>query len=447
MDMTGDYPRVRRVRLDADGKPLFTHHNFDGWYGSHWSLDILWSMAYPDVMDNFCNTMIDMYRDGGLIPRGPSGGNYTYVMEGDQAAYFFACAYNKGIRNYDAGLMYEGLRKNAFPGGIRDHAGYEHRRPAVGGGMKEYVSLGFVPLDKQMIGGHAGGSVTFTLEYAYQDWCLAQLAKTLGKTSDHELFMKRAQNYRNVWNPESGYMHPRYSNGTWLKEFAPVSTGNEKFEAKGYVEGNAAIFSYFVPHDVKGLIGLFGGGTVFAGRLNEQFEKTASRRFVTPHGAHATSWIDYENQGSTGLAHLFSHAGAPWLTQYWVRRVKTETFGGITPYDGYLGDEDQGQMGALSALMAIGLFEIDGGASTEPVYEITSPVFEKVTIHLNRNYYPGKTFVIKTKNDPEKNIYIRKAKLNGKPLNTFWFSHDDFIKGGELTLELSGKPNKKWGLR
>lgn len=444
MDMTGDYPRIRRVRLGDDGKPLFTHHNFDGWYGSHWSLDILWSMAYPEVMDAFCNTMIDMYRDGGLIPRGPSGGNYTFVMEGDQAVYFFAAAYNKGIRNYDAALMYEGLRKNAFPGGIRDHAGYEHARPAVGGGMDDYVKLGYVPLDKKMSGAHAGGSVTFTLEYAYQDWCLAQLAKALGKNDDYELFMKRSQNYRNVWNPASSYMHPKYKDGSWLKDFSPVA---DVFEAKGYVEGNAAIFSYFVPHDVKGLVELFGGDKKFTERLNAQFEKAAPKRFVAPHGSHAREWIDYENQGSTGMAHLFSHADAPWLTQYWIRKVKTETFGGITPYDGYLGDEDQGQMGALSALMAIGLFEIDGGASVNPSYEITSPVFEKITIHLNQNYYPGKTFVVKTKNNPEKNIYIQKTKLNGKPLNTFKFPHSEFVKGGELEIELGMKPNKKWGIR
>jgi predicted alpha-1,2-mannosidase len=444
LDMTGDYPRIRRVRLGNDGKPLFPHHNSDGLWGSQWSLNILWTMAYPEIADAFCNTFLDMYRNGGMIPRGPSGGNYTFVMIGDQAAPLFAAAYNKGIRSYDAELMYEGLRKNAFPGGIRDHAGYEHSKQAFGGGMKYYVELGYVPHDKEMAGGHTGGTVAMTLEYAYQDWCIAQLAKAMGKTDDYELFIRRSQNYRNVWNPVSGYMQPKYKDGSWVKDFAPVGKG---FASAGFVESNSAIYTYYVPQDMEGLINLFGGGKVFAERLNAQFEKATAKRFVTPHGLHSENWVDYENQPATHLAHLFNFAGAPWLTQYWVRHVKTDAFGGITPYDGYLGDEDQGQMGALGVLMAIGLFEDDGGVSVNPSYEITSPVFEKVTIHLNQNYYPGKTFVIKTKNDPEKNIYIRKATLNGKPLNTFRFSHEDFAKGGELEIELGIKPNKKWGIK
>src|SRR5438445_9454167 len=122
--MTGSEPVVRQVRLNSSGKPLFPHHNFDALWGSQWSLNLLWPIAYPKVVDAFCNTMVDMYRNGGLIPRGPSGGNYTYVMIGDPAATFFATAYSHGITNYDMTAAYEGLRKNALPGGIRDHAGY-----------------------------------------------------------------------------------------------------------------------------------------------------------------------------------------------------------------------------------------------------------------------------------------------------------------------------------
>jgi predicted alpha-1,2-mannosidase len=442
MDMTGDCPRVRRVALDDAGRPRFPHHNFDALWGSQWSLNILWSMAYPEVMDAFCNTMIDMYRDGGMIPRGPSGGNYTYVMIGDQAAPFFACAWNKGIRGYDGETMYEGLRKNAFPGGIRDHAGYEHRS-ATGGGMTDYVALGFVPQDKPTTGGHSSGAVSMTLEYAYQDWCLAQLAKSLGKTDDYELFMRRSQNYHNHWNPQSGYMQPRYRNSAWTEGFAPVGEG---FATTGFVESNSAIYTYFVPQDIKGLITLFGGNKKFTERLNSQFEKAAPNRFVTPHGQHSENWVDYENQPATHLAHLFSHAAAPWLTQHWVRRVKTEAFGGTSPYDGYLGDEDQGQMGALGTLMAIGLFEDDGGASINPSYEITSPLFNKITIYLNNDYYKGEKFVIKTKNDTEKNIYIQKTTLNGRPLKSFHFPHSVFADGGELEIVLGEKPNKQWGI-
>ena len=255
MDMTSDFPRIRQIPLGEDGKPLYNHHNFDAWWGSHWSLNILWSMAYPEVMDNFCNTMIDMYQNGGLIPRGPSGGNYTYVMIGDPAVSFFASAYNKGIRNYDAELAYEGLRKNAFVGGIRDHAGYEHSKTAYSGGMKYYEEWGYVPDGRKDVEGMHTTGASMTLEYAYQDWCLAQMAKTMGRLQDYEFFMKRSKNYRNLWNPESGYMQPRGEDGNWLPCFDPL----ELTEKGGFCESNSAIYSHYVPHDMAGLIELYGG--------------------------------------------------------------------------------------------------------------------------------------------------------------------------------------------
>ena len=268
MDMTSDFPRIRQIPLGEDGNPLYNHHNFDAWWGSHWSLNILWSMAYPEVMDNFCNTMIDMYQNGGLIPRGPSGGNYTYVMIGDPAVSFFASAYNKGIRNYDAELAYEGLRKNAFVGGIRDHAGYEHSKTAYSGGMKYYEEWGYVPDGRKDVEGMHTTGASMTLEYAYQDWCLAQMAKTMGRLQDYEFFMKRSKNYRNLWNPESGYMQPRGEDGNWLPCFDPL----ELTEKGGFCESNSAIYSHYVPHDMAGLIELYGGADQYVKRLNANFE-------------------------------------------------------------------------------------------------------------------------------------------------------------------------------
>lgn len=318
MDMTSDFPRIRQIPLEEDGKPLYNHHNFDAWWGSHWSLNILWSMAYPEVMDNFCNTMIDMYQNGGLIPRGPSGGNYTYVMIGDPAVSFFASAYNKGIRNYDAELAYEGLRKNAFVGGIRDHAGYEHSKTAYSGGMKYYEEWGYVPDGRKDVEGMHTTGASMTLEYAYQDWCLAQMAKTMGKLQDYEFFMKRSKNYRNLWNPESGYMQPRGEDGNWLPCFDPL----ELTEKGGFCESNSAIYSHYVPHDMAGLIELYGGADQYVKRLNANFEKSESYGFFRSNKTKEGNWTDYGNQPGTGMAHLFSYAGAPWLTQKWVRKVK-----------------------------------------------------------------------------------------------------------------------------
>ena len=441
MDMTSDFPRIRQIPLGEDGKPLYNHHNFDAWWGSHWSLNILWSMAYPEVMDNFCNTMIDMYQNGGLIPRGPSGGNYTYVMIGDPAVSFFASAYNKGIRNYDAELAYEGLRKNAFVGGIRDHAGYEHSKTAYSGGMKYYEEWGYVPDGRKDVEGMHTTGASMTLEYAYQDWCLAQMAKTMGKLQDYEFFMKRSKNYRNLWNPESGYMQPRGEDGNWLPYFDPL----ELTEKGGFCESNSAIYSHYVPHDMAGLIELYGGADQYVKRLNANFEKSESYGFFRSNKTKEGNWTDYGNQPGTGMAHLFSYAGSPWLTQKWVRKVKA-AYCDVTPYGGYRDDEDQGQMGALGVLMAIGLFEVDGGCAEKPFYEITSPLFDKVTIHLDNRYYSGKTFQIITKGNSTDNMYIQNASLNGKKWNKCWFYHEDFIKGGTLELKLGAKPNKKWGV-
>jgi len=415
------------------------HHNFDALWGTHWSLNILWPMAWPEVVEAFCETMINMYHNGGLIPRGPSGGNYTYVMIGDPAAPFFAAAYAAGIRSWDIEAAYAGLRKNAFVGGIRDHAGYEHNTPAFGGGMQYYVERGYVPEDiPKTKGGHRDGAA-MTLEYAYQDWCLAQLAIALGKKEDAEFFLQRSQNYRKIWNPEVGWMHPRTMDGGWIPKFTPTGSG---FTGKGFCEANSAIYTFFVPHDVPGLIGLFGGPEKFNARLNKSFEKAAPQRFVVEHGKHSESWVDYDNQPGTGMAHLFNHSGAPWLSQKWVRAVQEKTYSDITPFAGYNGDEDQGQMGAVSALMAMGLFAEDGGASVKPQYETTAPIFDKVTIHLHN----GKTFVITTTNNKPQNVYIQSAKLNGKPLTSFHFPHGIFAAGGTLELELGPAPNKAWGI-
>jgi predicted alpha-1,2-mannosidase len=443
-DNTGSRTVIRHVKLDAGGRPLFPHYNSDAFWGSHWSLNLLWSFAYPEVMDGFCNTLVDMCRDGGLIPRGPSGGNYTYVMIGDSAAPLIAAAYNKGIRGYDAEQAYAGLRRNALPGGIRDHAGYEWGANAHGGGMKYYVERGYVPEGIKGKGMHKDGA-SMTLEYAYEDWCVGQLAEALGKTNDAGWLMKRSFNYTNLWDASVKFMRPRNLDGSWLADFAPVSRANT-FHTEGFTEANSAVYTHFVPQDVAGLIRLFGGPEAYVAALNRQFELASASNFYVLAGQYGVAWVDYGNEPSMALAHMFNLAGAPWLSQKWVRAVKERTFGDITPYGGYYDDEDQGQLGSLGVLMAIGLFDVEGGASVHPSYQITSPIFDRVTIRLNRDYFPGKEFVITTKNNSAANMYIQSAKLDGRPLNECWFSHADLVKGGSLELELGPEPNHHWGV-
>ncbi len=441
-DMTGDSPVIRQVMKDKRGTPVHQQYNFDALWGSHWTLNVLWSMAYPEVMNDFCASMVEMYRYGGLIPRGPSGGNYTYVMIGDPASSFFATAYNKGISNYDVELAYNGLFRNAFTGGIRDRAGYEHENLPIGGGMDYYLEGGFVPEGLGGTGFHRDGAA-MTMEYAYQDWCLGQMSLGLGRTGDYQMFNERSLNYRVLWNPESKYIHPKQADGSWIQDFTPIGEG---FNTLGFVESNAAIYTNYVPHDLAGLMELFGGEENYTRYVESCFIKARDKRFITDHKMHAQNWVDYENQPSCQMAHLFNHSGAPWLSQYWVREVKETTFSDISPYGGYNGDEDQGQMGALGVLMAIGLFQMDGGASVNSSYEITAPIFDEVEIDLNPEYYPGDHFLIVTENNSPEHPYIQQANFNGMDWNSVDIPHKDFVQGGELRLSLGKDPNKDWGI-
>ncbi|WP_321474181.1 GH92 family glycosyl hydrolase [uncultured Paludibaculum sp.] len=443
IDNTGDKPVVRQVPLDAKGQPTRSTYNSDAFWGSQWTLNVLWSIAYPQLMGEMTESLVDYYKNGGMIARGPSGGNYTFVMVGDQAVPLIAAAYQKGIRNFDVQAAYEGSKKSAFPGGIRDHAGYEAGANAEGGGMKYYVERGYVPLGKFGSGGHREGAAQ-TLEYAYQDWTLAQFALALGKKDDATFFQKRSGNWRNLFDESTGWIRPKNMDGSWFEPFAPTCEGSN---CRGFVESNAAIYTYYVMQDLPGLIAALGGREKFIEKLQGQFEKAAPHRFITPHGKHGENWVDYENQPACHMAHLFSYAGAPWLTQYWVRRVKDEVFGDATPMGGYNGDEDQGQMGALGVLMAAGLFDVQGGAELEPRYEITSPLFERVTFQLDPRFYPGKTFTVVARNQKPGNVYVQSTKLNGKPLTgRFWVTHKELVAGGVLEVELGGAPNKQWGV-
>jgi len=440
-DMTGKEPVVRRVPLDKDNRPEFQMRNHDGWYGSHWNLGILWPLLCPEVMSEFCKTSLEMYKNGGLMPSGPSGGNYTFVMIGDQAAPFIAAAYAKGIRDFNIDKAYEGLRKNAFPGGRRDRGGYSHNKSNPKA-TKEYIEKGYISFENKLSGAHGGGVTSLTLFSAYHDWCISELAKMLDKDKDAELFAKRSENYRNVFNKEHNSMWVRMADGGWRKDYKPTIGG---FEQPGFCEGNANIYTFWVPHDPMGLAELFGGANKLAERLNSVMEKGKTHGFIVDHGRHGAAWVDYENQDSCGMAHLFNRIGYPWLAQKWVRDVRQTVFSEASPLAGYHGDEDQGQMGSLSALMAIGLFQFDGGCGLDPKYDITAPIFDKVTIKLSEKYFKGKTFTIVAKNQRPENVYIQSAKFNGKPLANCWLSHKDLVNGGVLEIDLGPNPNKEWG--
>ena len=446
IDNTGVKPRVKQIPLDAKGNPLFNEYNSDSFWGAQWSINTLWHLVYPEVTESFINSLLQMYQDGGLIPRGPSGGNYTYVMTGAAVTPFIVSAYMKGIRGFDINKAYEGMRKDHFPGGMMSKAGYEHKT-FKGGGIEAYMDMGYVPypLDKIKHGYHQDGAAQ-TLEYAYQDYALSQMAKALGKKEDYLLFSKRAKNYKNLFNKEIGWMWVKDRTGKWA---SPVDI--LRYDS-GWVEGNAAQYTWFVPHDVKGLIGLMGGANAFTKKLNESFTQAREHGFVSGKSENPKDqdmlrkvFINYGNQPCMQTPFLFNYAGKPWLTQYWTRQLIDSVYSGISPQKGYSGDEDQGLMGSLAVLMKMGLFSTNGGTSEKPFYEISSPIFDKITIHLNSKYYQGKKFVITTKNNSSKNFYIQSVSLNGNTLNQPWFFHETLVKGGQLILQMGARPNEAWG--
>lgn len=446
-DMTGDAPRTGQIPLDENGRPRFNHYNSDSFWGAQWTLNTLWHLVYPEVSEEFVNSMLLMYDDGGLIPRGPSGGNYTFVMTGASSTPFIVSAYMKGIRGYDTGKAYEGIRKNAMPGGIMEKAGYEHYTN-VGGGLKYYIENGYVPypLPEGPHGFHNEGAGQ-TLEYAYQDWCLAQMALALGNKEDYQRFMKRAGNYRNIWDEASGWMRPRQLDGQWIDPFNPILSHH------GFVESTAAQSTWFVPHDMSGLFALMGGAEKAAIKLNQQFQIADVHDFISKpfradkfvNDARLNTYLNYGNQPSMQVGFIFNYAGKPWLTQYWTREVVERIYSDLDPQNGYNGDEDQGLMGSLSVLLKIGIFEMRGGAAIKPIYEIGSPLFDKVTIRLNPDYYEGSEFVIETRNNSDKNRYLQSILLNGDPMDKVWIYHEDLVKGGRLMLEMGSAPNKELG--
>jgi len=444
-DMTGSERRIGQIPLDNNGKPLFNHHNFDAFWGAQWTIAALWQMVYPKVASDFVNSMLMMYDDGGLIPRGPSGGNYTAVMSGASTTPFIVGAYMKGIRTFDVAKAFEGMKKNHLPGGMMGKAGYEHNT-ANGGGIEYYIERGYVPypLGKNW-GMHQDGAAQ-TLEYASQDWCLAQMAKALGKTDDYTNFIKRSSNWKNLYDAQSGWIRPKNMEGKWKEPFDPYQYKN------GFIEANAAQTTWFVPQDLPGLAAMMGGNDKAAAKLNQSFEKAQEIGFtsgtshsVELHPEYQRIPINYGNQPSIQTAFVFNHIGHPWLTQYWSRKVVDQAFSALSTDRGYNGDEDQGLMGSLAVLMKIGLFEMNSGAETRPVVELGSPIFDKITIHLDNNYYSGKSLVIEAKNNKPENYYIQSATLNGKALQGQWLFHDELVKGGKLTLEMGNTPNKNWG--
>ncbi len=443
-DVNGAYPdntkdnfKIGQLPLDDNGKPKFNHYNSDGLWGAQWTINTLWGLVYPDIMNEFTHSLMQYFKDGGMVPRGPSGGNYTYVMTGASSTPFIVSAIQKGIIKNDLATIYEALKKNHLHGGIMEKAGYEHNT-SLGGGLKYYLEKGYVPypIPEGKFGSHQDGA-SLTLEYAYQDWTLAQLAKKIGNQEDYYYFLERSKNYHHLFDKDFGWMRPKDLNGRWMENFDPYVYEN------GFIEANGAQATWFVPHDVLGLAELMGGTEKAVEKLNSQFEIAEKLGFtsgdshdVEMHPEFSRIPINYGNQPSIQTAFIFNQLGRPDLTQYWSRKVIDSVFSGLNPSTGYNGDEDQGLMGSLSVLLKMGLFQMNGGTEEDPIYELGSPFFEAIEISLHPAYYQGKTFTIKTTNKKEHDWALKSVSLNGVIIKQSSIRHSDIVKGGKLFMEL-----------
>lgn len=370
------------------------------------------TLLQPKISSDIINSMLSYYNVTEKLPVWTLYGNETDCMTGYHSIPVIVEAYLKGVRSFDAEKAFEAMKKTMMG---------EER------GLKFYKQYGYIPFDK------IDESVTISLEYAYNDWCVAQMAKALGKTADYEFFMKRSEAYKHLFNAETGFMRGKSSKGEWRTPFDPKHSNHR--EATDYTEGNAWQHSWFVPQDPQGLISLFGGKEKFVAHLEKLFTESSE---ITGDNISAdiTGLIGqyaHGNEPSHHIAYLFNEAYEPQKTQFWVDKILKTQYN-TTP-NGYSGNEDCGQMSAWYVWSAMGLYPMNP-ASGE--YQIGRPLFNKVKINLPN----GKTFTIIAENVSAENMYIQSATLNGQPFNAFKISDEQLQKGGELKFVMGKTPKK-----
>lgn len=400
----------------------------DAFWNTFWNLNQFWNLVTPEWSSKWVNSQLAMYDVNGWLAKGPAGMEYIPVMVAEHEIPLIVGAYQMGIRDFDTEKAFEAMKKMQTTPATQVAGGFAGNRDLV-----SYLKYQYVPSDL--------GRFSNTLEYSYDDWTLGQYAKALGKTDDYKIFSERGEWWKNAFNPDNGFAQMRDSKGNFTDPFDPFQSGRNHH----YVEGNAWQLSYFVPQDVPELAKVMGKET-FIERLNWGFKASEPWRYNAPNDQYWDYPVVQGNQQSMHFAFLFNWVGNPWLTQKWSRSI-IEKYYGCGLANAYLGDEDQGQMSAWLIMASIGLFQTDGGCSVEPVYEIASPLYEKIVIDLGEKYNRGKQFTIEARNTSRKNRYVQSAMLNGKKLDSFSFPASELLKGGDLILEMGEKPNTNWGIQ
>lgn len=430
----------RNIFSDVDGSWVDANENIqkfknptdvalgcDAFWNTFWNLNQFWNLVTPEWSSKWVKSQLAMYDTGGWLAKGPAGMEYIPVMVAEHEIPLIVGAYQMGIRDFDADKAFEAVYKMQTTKGEQVGNGYAGNRD-----LATYLKHKYVPYNQ--------GRFSNTLEYSFDDFAVSQLAKSLGKTKEYNEFIDRAYWWKNAIDPQIGFARLRHSDGSWYKDFDPIETGgNHQF-----AEGNAWQLTFFVPQDIPALAKIIGEDE-FTKRLDGGFNVSSNWRYNAPNEKYWDFPVIQGNQQSMHFSFMFNWVKKPWLTQKWNRDILNRFYGyGIS--NAYLGDEDQGQMSAWFMMSSMGLFQTDGGTRTEPIYEIGSPLFEKIEIDLGNRYNRGKTFVIEAKNTSFNNKYVQSATLNGEELSTFWFPASELLKGGKLELQMGPEPNKNWGV-
>jgi len=440
-DVSGAYPKndgtVGQIPLDQHGRPLHQHYNTDAVWGIYWNLSQLWALVYPEYYSDFIKSQLLVYKDAGWLGDGIANSRYVSGVGTNFVGLVFASAYMAGIRDFDVKQAYEAARKNEL----------EWRNRPFGAGKTDvdrFREYGYV---NHLDSGAGGGerwqfSVSHTLEYAFSSYAVAQWAKLLGRTTDYDTLLRLSKAWEKVYDPQLKLVRPRLANGRFIEPFDPAQPW------RGFQEGNAWQYTYFVPHDIEALVQRMGQYT-FNARLDSIF--TIAQKALFGGGATIDAFAgiagiyNHGNQPNLHVSWLFNYAGRPSLSQKWVRAI-CNGFYGTEPVHGYgFGqDEDQGQLGAWYVMAAIGLFDVKGLTAPRPQLAIGSPLFDKIKIRLSPRYYSGNMLTIEAKNQDNRNPYVQAAAFDGEPLHTPFIPWERITKGGSLILEMGATPRDRY---
>lgn len=382
----------------------------------------LLTLVSPDIMSEYYKTFLEHYKYFGQLPVYGLAGNETFCMIGLPSIPVLTDWYFKNIKNFDVDKAYEAMKVSL----MRDTIGYTMRYFE---GLINYKKYGYVPADLE------AEATARTLEYAYADWCIAQMAKASGKNDDYQYFSNRSMNYKNVYDKESGFMNGRLSNGEFRPNLDPFFSNHRRDD---FCEGNAWQWTFFVPQDIEGLGDLLGGKEKLAVKLDSLFS-VSSKLAGEQASGDITGLIGQYAQGnepSHHIAYMYNYVGQPWKTQKLSNQILTTLYDNTV--NGICGDEDTGQMSAWYIFSSMGFYPMNPASQK---YDIGSPLFDEVIMKLGN----GINFTVSAANLSKENIYIQSAKLNGNPLNHPFINYDDIKIGGKLEFIMGDKPNMQWG--